>query len=219
MSSTRSVRRELHPDSGAGEPLYRLAIERLSSFPVAQQRPRAGVDAERPVGATGACHLREPAQAVGGEIGLPAPGDGLDQLWLDQHPGWDPDLKRVLSGPLRRGERQVVAAQGVTEHGGRPVNECQALSLAPAHELPCGGLDGLGGLGFAALEGGQCQRGVRCEVRSGRLLTAATSHRRLADNHCQAWPRLRWAQASEATALFDAVGIRLKELPITPRGS
>ena len=38
---------ELDADAGAGEPLDRLAVEHLGSFPVIEQRPRAGLDAER----------------------------------------------------------------------------------------------------------------------------------------------------------------------------
>ena len=56
------------------------------------------------------------------------------------------------------------------EHSGRPVDESQPLALAPTHDLVRGDLDQLGGLGFAALEGGQGQRGVCRQVGSGGLV-------------------------------------------------
>jgi hypothetical protein len=159
---------ELDVDAGAGEPLDRLAIERLGGFPVAEQRLRAGLDAERPVGATGPGCLRKLAEGIDSELRLAAPNGGLDQLdpAIIAPPRW----VSVLAGPLRRGERVLVTAQTVTEHSRHPVNECQPLSLAPTHDLPRGGLDELEGLGFPALEGRPCERGPRCEAATRRVV-------------------------------------------------
>src|SRR2546423_130992 len=49
---------ELRADPGAGEPLDRLAVEVLGGLVVAEQGARAGLDAQRPVGARGARRLR-----------------------------------------------------------------------------------------------------------------------------------------------------------------
>ncbi len=56
---------ELGADPRAGEPLDRLAVEALGGLAVAEQRPRAGLDPQRPVGAAGARRLREPPEGVG----------------------------------------------------------------------------------------------------------------------------------------------------------
>src|SRR6202042_525047 len=87
---------ELDPDARPPEALDRLAIERLGRFPLGQQRPRASLDATRPVGASRHGCLRKPAKRVDRQLGLPGPGSSLDQL--DQPPRSEPDLKRVLSG-------------------------------------------------------------------------------------------------------------------------
>ncbi|MFI5039053.1 MAG: hypothetical protein ACHQCG_03870 [Solirubrobacterales bacterium] len=73
MNSSWAVRSWSRASShaGAGEPLDRLAIEQLGGFPFREQHPRAGLDAERPVGVSGCGRLRKPAEGVGRELGLP----------------------------------------------------------------------------------------------------------------------------------------------------
>jgi hypothetical protein len=71
---------ELYADAGPLKPFDCLVIEALGRFPLGQQRLGAGLDAERPVGATGGGGLRKPAERVHREFGLPAPGGRLDQL-------------------------------------------------------------------------------------------------------------------------------------------
>jgi hypothetical protein len=159
---------EVHPNAGAGEAFDRLAIERLGRFAVAEQRPRAGLDAERPIGATGRGCVRKPAEGIGGEPGLAAPDGRLDQL--DQSPTPPPRGVCVLTGLLRRHERLLVATQAVVEHGGHPVNESQALPVAPADDLSGGGLDQWGGLGLAAPEAGVRQPDVRSQAGARRLV-------------------------------------------------
>src|SRR6476469_1874088 len=100
---------ELDADAGAGEPLDRLAVERLGGFPVAQQRPRAGLDAERPVGATGPGCLRKLAEGIDRELRLPASDGRLDQL--DRSIVAPPRGVSVLAGLLRRGERLLIVTQ------------------------------------------------------------------------------------------------------------
>src|SRR6476619_6491661 len=130
---------ELDVDSGAGEPLDRLAIERFGGCPVAQERPRAGLDAERPVGATRRGCLRKLGERIDGELRLAAPDGCLDQL--DRSIVAPPRWVSVLAGPLRRGEGVLITTQTVIQYSRYPVNERQPLSLAPTHDLSRGGLD------------------------------------------------------------------------------
>jgi hypothetical protein len=160
--------RELHPYTGPAERLDRLAIERLGGFPLGHQRSGAGLDPERPVGATGRGRLRKPAEGIDRELGLAAAGGRLDQL--DQSPIVPPRGVCVFGSLVHGGERLLVAAQAVVEHGGHPVHESQPLSVAATGELPCGGVDQWGGLGFAALEGDVCEPDVRCQAGARRLV-------------------------------------------------
>ena len=75
---------ELSADPGAGEPLDRLAVERLRGVAIAQEGPRARLDAERPVRAAGSCRLREPLERLGRELGRATVCGRLDEL--DQAP-------------------------------------------------------------------------------------------------------------------------------------
>src|SRR5207237_7208387 len=111
---------ELDADAGAAEPVDRLPIEALGGLAVAQQRSRAGLDPQRPVGAAGASRLREPLEGVSRARSLPAPGGGLDEL--DQPPG-ERQLLGVLAGPLGGVQRVLIPADAVVEHRARPVNE------------------------------------------------------------------------------------------------
>src|SRR5207302_1338578 len=100
---------ELDADAGVAEPVDRLPIQALGGLAVAQQRSRAGLDAERPVGAAGAGAVRESLEGAGCALGYPAPGRCLDQL--DRRPRWENELVRVLASPLRRGQRVLIATE------------------------------------------------------------------------------------------------------------
>src|SRR2546423_13121768 len=71
---------EVHPDASPGEPLDRLAIEPLGGLAIAEERPRARLDAQRPVRSTGSGVGREPPQGVGSRLRPPAPNRGPHQL-------------------------------------------------------------------------------------------------------------------------------------------
>ena len=75
---------ELEAHAGAAKPLDRLAVEALGGLAVAEQRARAGLDAQRPVGAAGACRLREPLQGVVRALSSAAARGRLDELGRDQ---------------------------------------------------------------------------------------------------------------------------------------
>src|ERR1700742_1541897 len=102
---------DLAADAGPCEPLDRLAIERLGGFPVAQQRPRAGLDAERPVGAAGPGRLRKLAEGIASTLRVPAPDGLLDQL--DRRIIAPPRGVSVLAGLPCRGERFLIVTQTV----------------------------------------------------------------------------------------------------------
>jgi hypothetical protein len=51
-----------------------------SRLAVAQQCPRARLDPQRPVAARGRGCLRQMPHGIGGSLGLPGPGGGLDEL-------------------------------------------------------------------------------------------------------------------------------------------
>jgi hypothetical protein len=72
--------REFHPDPRAPQPLDRLQVKTLSSLAFAQQRPRARLDPERPVGATGRGRLQKRAEGIGRELELAAAGARLGDL-------------------------------------------------------------------------------------------------------------------------------------------
>ena len=71
---------ELHANTGATETTDRLEIEALGGIAVAQARPRARLDPQRPVGAAGVCHRREPMERIRRALGLSAAESGHDQL-------------------------------------------------------------------------------------------------------------------------------------------
>ena len=71
---------ELGPKPRTAQPLDRLPVQTVGYLTFAQQRPRAGLDPERPVGAAGARSLRKPIESVGRDLAAVAPDRRLDQL-------------------------------------------------------------------------------------------------------------------------------------------
>src|SRR6266568_8041533 len=71
---------ERHPDAGAGEAVDPLAVLALGGLALAEQRPRARLDPERPVAAAGAGTVRQPLEGADGVPGHPAAALRLDQL-------------------------------------------------------------------------------------------------------------------------------------------
>src|SRR5579871_5912840 len=69
---------ELH--AYAGEPVDRLAVQVLRDLTLAQQRPRAGLDPQRPISGTGVCDLRETLEGIGSGPRLAAANSRLDEL-------------------------------------------------------------------------------------------------------------------------------------------
>jgi predicted ATPase len=103
----------------AGLPeLDRLEIQALGVLVFADQRPGPGLDPERPVSGGGAGGRAKPPEGTGRTLEGSGPGRRLDQL--GQRPGGQPQLVRIRTGLLGRGQRLVIAAQAVAEHCGGP---------------------------------------------------------------------------------------------------
>jgi hypothetical protein len=68
-----------------------------------------------------------------------------------------------LGGPLGRGQRRLVAAEAVVEHGVRPLGNGYPDSFAAQSHIVDDGFDESGCLDFAATQRGQAHGGVRLE--------------------------------------------------------
>ena len=132
---------ELNADARAAQSVDRLAVKALGGLVAAEQRPRAGLDTECPVGATCSSLVRESLQGFGGSLGLAIADGGLDQF--HQPPRRVQQLKRVCAGLLRRGQRLLVSAEAVVEQRARPVDDGRSCSLAAGHHLVHAGVDQL----------------------------------------------------------------------------
>src|SRR6266404_2551949 len=60
---------QVHPQPGTAEAVDRLAVELLGGCAVADQRPRAGLSAKRPVGPARAGDAGEPLNGAGRALG------------------------------------------------------------------------------------------------------------------------------------------------------
>src|SRR6202035_1264710 len=105
--------REFHAEASAAKAVDRLAVEDLGVLASGDERTRAGLDAECPVGTAGASHLREPVQGIGRSFGHPHPGGCLDEL------GYRPVGNQLRLGVLtclvRGGQSLLVAAKAVAQ--------------------------------------------------------------------------------------------------------
>ena len=90
------------------EALYRFAIQRFSSRPVAQQRAAARLEPEPEVGAAGLCRPCQSVEGFAGQLMVPAARGRLDQL--RQHPHEDPVVEGVGGGVTGRGCRLLIAS-------------------------------------------------------------------------------------------------------------
>ena len=77
--------RELHAHAGAPQPLDRLLVEAIGGVAVAEQRARAGLDAERPIGAAGPGAEREPLERPFRDAALSGAGGRLARA---RRPRW-----------------------------------------------------------------------------------------------------------------------------------
>ena len=121
---------ELGTQPGPAEPLDRLAVQALGGLAVAQQRPRARLDPERPVGAA---RLRSPPSARSSASARERRSRRSGRPPRSARSA--PRRRRTARGVARprvcgRGERLLVAAEAVEEDRARPVGVLDAGSLA-----------------------------------------------------------------------------------------
>ena len=120
---------QFHADAGAAKPLDRLAVEAVGLLAFAQQRPRARLDAQRPVGAGGAGPFCELAQGVRRDVGTVASDARLDQL--SERPAVQTEIivgTRALGG----GKSFPIAAKAVVQHRGHVLGKTDRSSQAPS---------------------------------------------------------------------------------------
>src|ERR1051326_3508302 len=98
--------------AAALEPLDRLAVERLRISHVAEERARAGLDAQRPVGTARSGARAQAIERGGARLRRTASGPCLDQL--HECPREEPDIV-VLAASLCGRERFCVAAVRVVK--------------------------------------------------------------------------------------------------------
>src|SRR5204862_4630446 len=138
---------EVDHATAALEPLDRLAVERLRTFPIGQQGARAGLDAKGPIGAAGLRALAQAIERSGGRGRLVAADACLDQL--GERPPVGPDVL-VLARPAGGRERLGVAAVAVVEQRGAPPEDAEPHALAARHSLGRYGIEVRDALGLLA---------------------------------------------------------------------
>src|SRR5699024_4933936 len=129
---------EMDDAAAARQPLDRLAVVGLRVAVVAEQRARARLDAERPVGRARTRALAQAIERGGRGVRRAAANAGLDQL--HERPREEPDVV-VLAPALRRRERLGVAAAPVVEQGAGPLDHAQSHALTPRRRLEPSRLD------------------------------------------------------------------------------
>jgi hypothetical protein len=114
---------QFHALANTAEAVDRLTVQAFSILAVAGQRPRAGLDTERPVGPAGAGDAGQPLQGAGRARGYAAARRRLDHL--GERPVGVVRRGRVLARPLRGCQRFLMPAQAIAQHRGRPLREAQ----------------------------------------------------------------------------------------------
>ena len=100
---------EVRAELGTAQPVDCLAVKAVGGFTVAQQRVRAGLEAQAVVRAARLGGFRQPFQRIPGGSGVSVAYGGLDQLGQRPHG----DIKGVVAGLRRRGLRGGVAAEAL----------------------------------------------------------------------------------------------------------
>ncbi len=163
---------QVGPQPCAAQPLDRLAIQRLGRRARGHQCPRSGVDTERPVALAGVRVLAEPRDGVPGELDVLGPAGGLDQL--GQRPRGDEQLRCVLAGIQGGRKRLPIAAMAVEEHRLGPVRVLHRRPLAAGGGFADDAVDKCRGLGLAAADSCERDRGVRADARPSGLASTST---------------------------------------------
>ena len=156
---------ELAAEARAAEPLDRLAVEPLRGIALAQQRPRARLDAERPVGAARRVLLESRPSASAATFGPPLlapPRRARSATPVRQN--WD---VCVLGRFSRRAHGLLVASQAVASTAVAHAR-CARRFLAARDDARAAGVDAARELLLAAAPGGEFRAAYGREVRAGR---------------------------------------------------
>jgi len=112
----------------------RLTIEVIGGAIVVQQRPAAGLEAERDVRAEGLGRLGEPFERAAGEFGVSRARGRLDEL--GQRPHGRPREDGVHGGVPRRRHRILVAGEDVVQDRSRSVRVARRQPVPSGSGLP-----------------------------------------------------------------------------------
>ena len=160
--------RELRAQPGAPEPLDRLAVE-APRRPRPRSAARASAPRCRAPSRSRPAWVCSPSRSRASRRQLGAPAPTAASTSSAQRPDGDEQLRRVARSPRGRGQRLLVAAEAVEEHGARPARVLDRGALAAGRDLLDGGVDQLGGLGRPAWKGGEHERAVRRDPGARRL--------------------------------------------------
>ena len=199
-----------------------------ASAAVAQQRPAAGLDAERGIVARGLGHHRQPIERVAGELVVSQPGGRLDQL--RQGPQGAPRIERVGGGLPGRRRGLLVVGEAVVQDRRRPVGEGRRRPLPAGGRLLDRARDRGAGLGLAALHRPQQQHDVGREpvpgprgharaLRRHRAGAGEVAHPRAGNPHLGQEQRQLGERADVADELDLAGGDRVKTLVVPDRAA
>ena len=106
------------PEAGAAQPVDRFAVAALGVLAVAEQRPGTRVDPLPPVGLADAGRLGQPAERLGGQLGLPGPA------WPPRSARAAPTSRHAAQLTAQRpglGQSHLVAAEPVVQDGRYPL--------------------------------------------------------------------------------------------------
>src|SRR5579875_2191992 len=118
-----------------------LPIDRLCRARCGEERARAGLDSESPIGSLGTGGGREASERGGGGVELSAARCGFDQL--RERPHRRVEIERIPACLLSCCERLLIASEAVVEHGGRPLRGRNRDPLSGLAALPDRGSDEL----------------------------------------------------------------------------
>jgi len=158
---------EGHDAPAAAQLVDRLLVEELGFMALADQGPRARLDAPGPRGGAWLGGAGKPLDRIRGAPGVTAARRRLGQL--DQAPVGEAEFLRIRASLVGRGQRIPVAAEAVVEHRAGVLSDAQSHALVPHHSAALDRLDELDRLGPAAPPARQGHRAVGGQVVARRL--------------------------------------------------
>src|SRR5260370_22777853 len=158
---------KFHAQRGAAEVIDGLAIAGLSGVAFADQRSRAGLDAQRPVGPLARVICESLWSAAAARSGAPLRVAASMSSTTAQLAG--ASAREPWLACSAAASACSCLAETVVQHRRGPFSPAKPGALLAALCLFHAGLDQPGGLGFPAPRGGKHQRRVRRDAAPGRL--------------------------------------------------